>query len=727
MRTWVGDRIDDGTTAVFAFDRPPRPSLEEVGDMLHELRQLTENPVPDPQWAREVGDALHGLRQLSDNAAPDLRWLREVGETLHVLRDLSGSPVADPQWVQDVLARKQQLLERIEASESPVPVLVPIHPPSADRRIDWGDDGPAATALAHALLTDAVGDPPPDPVATRFATEVIAFLPKERFRLDAADIHEWLLHAGLAVEAELAAHRGGLDPDRPALHVVASADAPTGEPTAGGATDPATASALVAACEQAWTDIQRHHPDVPHAVVVLGSGVERGRLVKLGHWWGGRWLADGEVRGEVLLAGEALHLPAEQVFEVLLHEAAHGLNASKGIKDASRGGRYHNKRFRATAELVGLDVAAMPPYGWARTTLTADTVGKYQEAIDRLGDAMRIARSIERPAALGSEETEAGGVGASDDGARSGEEAGSRRSGAAVCGCGRRMRMAPSVLAAGPVLCGLCGSEFEVGRHISAGTEKSAPAAVQNDVVDHTFLARRQDIIARERVPEARLAAFLSAAREVGISAHPAVAVLAHRHDLLAGQQGPTDADAPALALSPVQREGLIELALAGDKPGDWAIVSWYQALGTEHEQPMPAGTLEDAGRRRNLARAMLKADGTLDGPGVEVLGREFLAGDHVVVGPNGIPSHELDAGIPGTVEEVDPAGQWLEVDFPTAGQYRFAVDGREAAALAYGYADVIPGLDRVDLRTLDLHPPIEAEPVPVEPVPTVPLPEIDL
>src|SRR3546814_1066374 len=50
----------------------------------------------------------------------------------------------------------------------------------------------------------------------------------------------------------------------------------------------ATASALVAACEEAWAAIQQHHPDLPAVVIVLGSGVERGRLVKLGHWWGGR-------------------------------------------------------------------------------------------------------------------------------------------------------------------------------------------------------------------------------------------------------------------------------------------------------------------------------------------------------------------------------------------------------------------------------------------------------
>lgn len=69
--------------------------------------------------------------------------------------------------------------------------------------------------------------------------------------------------------------------------------------------------------------------------ILLGTGVERGRLVKLGHWWEGRWLADGNLRGEVLLAGEALHLKPEDVFEVLLHEAAHGINAARHIKDTS--------------------------------------------------------------------------------------------------------------------------------------------------------------------------------------------------------------------------------------------------------------------------------------------------------------------------------------------------------------------------------------------------------
>ena len=171
--------------------------------------------------------------------------------------------------------------------------------------------------------------------------------------------------------------------------------APTGDASPGDARQPdeqvppdedgrparVAASDLVASCEGAWSQIQARHPQVPDAVIVLGSGVERGRLVKLGHWWGGQWRVGDEPRGEVLLAGEALHLPPEAVVEVLLHEAAHGLNAARGVRDTSRGGRYHNAHFKAAAAEVGLRPRRLDPYGWARTVLTPATAEDYAGVI----------------------------------------------------------------------------------------------------------------------------------------------------------------------------------------------------------------------------------------------------------------------------------------------------------------------------------------------------------
>ena len=259
------------------------------------------------------------------------------------------------------------------------------------------------------------------------------------------------------------------------------AEAIGGSPS--GAADPAeptvvAASDLVAACEAAWAAIQARHPQLPDTVIVLGTGVERGRLVKLGHWWGGQWRVGSEARGEVLLAGEALHLSPEAVFEVLLHEAAHGLNAARGVRDASRGGRYHNANFKAAASEVGLTPARMDPYGWARTVLSADAGEAYAEAITGIGVQMRLARglparSVDRDGTerAGKEEVDVEG-----DGVRPKQRA-------AECGCrpGRKLRMAPSVLAKGPVLCGLCGAEFtlpvEAEHRVAASPQGVEPSA----------------------------------------------------------------------------------------------------------------------------------------------------------------------------------------------------------------------------------------------------------
>jgi hypothetical protein len=118
----------------------------------------------------------------------------------------------------------------------------------------------------------------------------------------------------------------------------------------------------------------------------------------------------------------------------------------------------------------------------------------------------------------------------------------------------------------------------------------------------------------------------------------------------------------------------------------------------------------------------MLKADGTLRGPAIQAGRRELMAGDRVVVGPSGIPGDDLAPGVPGIVERVDPAGRWVEIDFPTAGHYRFPALGPALSALEHAYAEISRGVERIDLRTLDLRRPVE-----VERVPSVHVPEVEL
>ena len=59
--------------------------------------------------------------------------------------------------------------------------------------------------------------------------------------------------------------------------------------------------------------------------------------------------------------------PIEEVTATLLHEMVHYFNYENGIQDCSRGGTYHNKRFREAAESHGLIVQYSEKYGWSHT------------------------------------------------------------------------------------------------------------------------------------------------------------------------------------------------------------------------------------------------------------------------------------------------------------------------------------------------------------------------
>jgi len=441
----------------------------------------------------------------------------------------------------------------------------------------------------------------------------------------------------------------------------------------------AAASELVAACEHAWRSIQRHHPGLPDVVVVLGTGVERGRLVKLGHWWGGRWIADGQVRGEVLLAGEALHLQPTDVFEVLLHEAGHGLNAARGIKDASRGGRYHNAHFKATAEELGLVVASMAPYGWARTSVGAEASSRYDGQIKQLGDAMRIARRLSANVRLG--EAKEGEQDHND----AGRETTAReqpKQGPATCGCGRKMRMAPSVLAQGPVLCGLCGQEFSPEHHVERGQQRQRVADWNTTPVNEPFLVRRRAaLVAERRAPSTRAGSSASDLPVVELTEDQRLA-LRHLTDLTATASG---------------------VALIAE------VGAWREAHRQGDPRPLIGRSNADVERANYAARALLVLDCELVGDPAIVAGRKLLVGELVMIGDASGQLLDVDgielppARVLGTVATIDHDARTLDVDFPIAGRHRLAIDSPAAAALEYGYAEQVAyvGAPLIDLRTL--------------------------
>jgi hypothetical protein len=205
---------------------------------------------------------------------------------------------------------------------------------------------------------------------------------------------------------------------------------------------------MVAALEQAWADIRKNHADLPPAVVVLGAGsigVPAGAL-RLGHFAAMRWAdttSSGQRLAEVFVGGEGLVRGPAEVLGTLLHEAAHALAHVRGIQDTSRQGRWHNARFKALAEEVGIQVTKDLSIGWSPTALADATRIEYADTIATLGDALRLFRSAEVTVA------------------RTGQRANPP---SCVCECGRRIRVAASVLAAGPITCGICGADFTPDR-----------------------------------------------------------------------------------------------------------------------------------------------------------------------------------------------------------------------------------------------------------------------
>ncbi|MEY9998172.1 hypothetical protein ABIE67_010293 [Streptomyces sp. V4I8] len=223
---------------------------------------------------------------------------------------------------------------------------------------------------------------------------------------------------------------------------------------------------IIAALESTWAAIQKHHPDVPDVVIVTGTGQKkrsRNRLT-LGHHAADRWLdaAAAGRKAELFISGEAIDKGGEAIVETMLHESAHALAAVRDIRDTSCAGRWHNRRYAALAEEVGLQPPkkAKKVVGFSESLITPATVGRYASQIRKL-DAAALAR-IEAPA---------DDEGKQDQDQQSPENPGPRggrgRAGKRTpveCGCTptpRRMQVTPAFLEEGSVLCGKCAQPFQ--------------------------------------------------------------------------------------------------------------------------------------------------------------------------------------------------------------------------------------------------------------------------
>lgn len=228
---------------------------------------------------------------------------------------------------------------------------------------------------------------------------------------------------------------------------------------------------IIATLEAAWAAIQHHHPEIPDVVIITGTYRQKGGD-RWGHHDPERWqLAQAQHRqAELLTAGELLGKDAEAILRTLLHEATHALGHTRGVKDTSRGGRYHNKRFVQLAGELTLapPAQAHPTYGWFNVDLTPDTRSRYQELLQRLQAASLAYRTdpeaiLQQLDDLRDRDDQHNAEDGPDDRGRSGRRRRSRDGTrlAVACACDRRLQVTPKSLEDGPILCGLCGQPFE--------------------------------------------------------------------------------------------------------------------------------------------------------------------------------------------------------------------------------------------------------------------------
>lgn len=124
----------------------------------------------------------------------------------------------------------------------------------------------------------------------------------------------------------------------------------------------------------------------------------RGRRAAYGWYWPAKWSNETETPAELNLSAEDLKRPSDDVLLTLAHEMVHQAAAEAGIKDCSRNGRYHNRRFAELARGAGLVPPSEPD---KRLGFSCATWGDGRLALDSLdsnvGESFKLARRLAAP------------------------------------------------------------------------------------------------------------------------------------------------------------------------------------------------------------------------------------------------------------------------------------------------------------------------------------------
>jgi hypothetical protein len=219
----------------------------------------------------------------------------------------------------------------------------------------------------------------------------------------------------------------------------------------------------VEAIQQAFDAIREQVPTLPRVVVTVQRQAVDGRQKHTAHGWTTTvpvWTntESDESYLEVVLTAESLSRGPIPTLGTLLHESAHVLNLTEGVRGCDSNGR-HNKRFKATAEEVfGLEISENHA-GWSETVCPDSTAKKFAKALTFASKATRlVALATARPTSGTVTGTGALGGLPTTTGKASKRN---RNNPLAQCGCGNKIRVSNQVLAIG-LTCKGCGEDYSI-------------------------------------------------------------------------------------------------------------------------------------------------------------------------------------------------------------------------------------------------------------------------
>lgn len=158
-----------------------------------------------------------------------------------------------------------------------------------------------------------------------------------------------------------------------------------------------TMAELQAALQAAFNAINRdfYSGELEKVIITVKEGRKEDTL---GTFYNAKeWVQNGKERHEINISANYIgQRTVEQTITTLMHEIVHLYNFQNNIKDTSRSGIYHNKKFKQTAEEHGLEVQFADNIGWSLTKPTPQTAKWIAEniKIKSFGVYKKVADSV---------------------------------------------------------------------------------------------------------------------------------------------------------------------------------------------------------------------------------------------------------------------------------------------------------------------------------------------